>query len=66
MLKSVSLKSKSGLSLFLPSRWGLPVDAADRASVKLDELFDEYRTCFETSIHDTSRYAVTYIRTYSF
>lgn len=58
-----SLNSPSpNLSVFSPERWGLPKEAVHELGSRLHDVWQRFRQCFTTFRHDTSKYALIYLK----
>lgn len=49
-------------SVFNPGRWGLPVEAVKDLGILLQQLWQRFHGCFTTLRHDTSTYALIYLK----
>jgi len=52
----------TNLSIFSAERWGLPVEAVKDLGNQLHGIWQRYHPCFTTLRHDTSAYALIYLK----
>ena len=49
-------------SVFSAERWGLPLEAVKQLGDRLHQVWQRYHDCFTTRRHDTSDYALVYLK----
>jgi hypothetical protein len=49
-------------NIFVPQRWGLPMEAVDDIAKRLRNTWVRFQDCFKTKTRDTSEYAWVYLR----
>lgn len=57
-----NLHSTTDASVYSPERWGLPREAVEKLGQRLHGLWQRFHKCFTTARHDTSEYALYYLK----
>ncbi len=57
-----NLRSTPDAFVYSPERWGLPREAVETLGQRLHGIWQRFHKCFTTARHDTSEYALYYLK----